>query len=169
MNVSIPKEFKYYNSDMEVITDPKENEIGFIPELNKTYQYVNGEWREVTIKNDLNLSIYDLNKQIISQLPSLDEDGMTKAYTIIDEYVHNTNSKYFMLLCKDLNYYTVFVLGPTGNNCAADVLDCALDLGALKSVEPAEAGGIEIWTEGEDEPVVSYFFDYQGGIIECQK
>ena len=171
MNVIIPQEFKYYNSNMEVITEPTENEIGFIPELNKTYQYTNGEWKEVALNTDLQLTMYDLNKQVISQLPTLGEDELTQAWLTIDNYVQACSAKYFMLLCNDIRYYTVFALLGTGEQCATEVLDCISNLGALKSVGLTEdEAAIEIWFQPEGEqPFAAYFFNYEGGVIECQK
>jgi hypothetical protein len=54
------------------------------------------------------MNLYDLNKQIISQMPALDEDGIDLALMTVATYIKNTENKYYMLLCKDVNYYTLF-------------------------------------------------------------
>jgi len=61
----------------------------------------------------LNLGIteYELNKMIVAQLPSLISDAklkegkeLIKTYT----HTHKSDTGYYMLLCNDIHYYTVF-------------------------------------------------------------
>ena len=48
---------------------------------------------------NLNMSLYDINKQVISQLPDLDQNGIVEAKTLISEYAIGN---YFMLLCREI-------------------------------------------------------------------
>ena len=61
---------------------------------------------ETKASGNLQMNLYDLNKQIISQMPALDKDGIDLALMTVATYIKNTENKYYMLLCKDVNYYT---------------------------------------------------------------
>ena len=124
------------------------------------------------IDGDVNLgmTIYDLNKQIISQMGVLDEEGYTKAKDDIRGLAIRTNARYFMLLCKDISYYTLFhidIMSEELVDLDDEVIDCIHDIGAIKSVEPVD-GALEIWAHPvEGEPVAMYLFPYDAGVVEC--
>lgn len=125
-----------------------------------------------TVQGNLQMNLYDLNKQIISQMPVLDADGLERAVRIINDYVGDTEQTFYMLLCRDINYYTLFhrvntLIEP---DVGSSVLECTTDIGAIKSVEETGDGAIEIWVEpSEDntEPVAMYLFGYDMGVVEC--
>ena len=118
----------------------------------------------------INLSLYDLNKQIISQLPEMDDEKIQKAKETITEYVGSR--KYFMLLGRELNYYTLFSRTPSTElpTIADEVIDCLRYVGTPKGVDLTEDGSaIEMWiTNEEGESFLLMFFDYTEGVIVCQ-
>lgn len=125
---------------------------------------------EVKANGNLQMNLYDLNKQIISQMPALDEEGVERALMTVMDYIKNTENKFYMLLCRDINYYTLFNISTniTEPYACEEVLACAKDLGAVKSVEVNDNNAIEIWVQGEDDEArVMYLFPYDGGVIEC--
>lgn len=75
-----------------------------------------------------------------------------------------------MLLCRELNYFTLFEYAPKANDVDKFknlVLDCISDIGIVHDMTLAEDGGaIEIWamTSGE-EMVVMYLFPYDAGVV----
>lgn len=114
---------------------------------------------------ELHFTFYDLNKQIISQLTPVEE---AEAKETLSRYFSVQDNKYFMLLCRDINYYTVFVL-KDGAECKVvdEVWACAKFVGVVKSVE-IEDNVVEIWfTDNEDQTYVMYLFSYDDGVIEC--
>ena len=118
----------------------------------------------------LQLNLYDLNKQFISQIPDLDDDGIEVALMTVMAYMKNTENKYYMLLCRDVNYYTLFNVSSaiTEPYACEEVLACAGDWGTLKSVEINENDAVEIWVHNEQEgAMVMYLFPYDTGVIEC--
>lgn len=124
------------------------------------------------VNGNMQMNLYDMNKQIISQMPSLNADGIEQATAVVSDYVADTKNTFYMLLCRDINYYTLFHMVDyiTEPTVACEVLNCALDIGIIKSVETTGDGAIEIWVEptGEgSEPVAMYLFGYDGGVIEC--
>jgi hypothetical protein len=116
------------------------------------------------------MNIYDLNKQLISQCPCLDKEQMCDAKDTINDYGKNTNNKYYMLLCKDISYYTLFNIDfetSALEDFGSVVLDCATDIGAIKAVDQVEEA-IEIWVHPEGgEPLVMYLFAYDMGVVRC--
>ena len=125
---------------------------------------------ETKASGNLQMNLYDLNKQIISQMPALDEDGIDLALMTVAAYIKNTENKYYMLLCKDVNYYTLFNISTTITEPYAceEVLACACDWGVLKSVEVNDNDAVEIWVQDEQgEAMVMYLFPYDMGVIEC--
>lgn len=122
-------------------------------------------------QGELQLNLYDLNKQIIAQLPDYTEDDFTKAYLLLDEYSKNKN--WCMLLGREINYYTIFhnLIKDADETFASAVIDCCKYLGTVKSIAWANEDNheaIEIWITIENEPIALYLFDYSQGVIECQ-
>ena len=120
------------------------------------------------------MTAYDLNKQIIAQMGILEEKDILKACNDLTQFVENTKQTYYMLLCRDINYYTLFyvyqgIVVPNGlNHFAEDVIDCVQDIGAIKSIEPAPGDAFEIWVHPvEGDPMAMYLFPYDAGVIEC--
>ena len=82
--------------------------------------------------------MYEMNKSLIVQLPDISKKDLEAGKKKINQLA--SNGKYFMLLCNELKYYTVF-----------DTLDDA----------------IEIWIQKDDEAYVMYFFNYDEGVEIC--
>ena len=160
----------YRDKDGNIIVDPKEGDISVSPETQKLYTYKNGQWEMIKGETNLGMTMYDLNKQIIAQMGVLEGMAREQAHLLITDTVATSGQTYFMLLCRDINYYSLFKLDKDNSglcNVASEVFDCAEDIGALKSVESVE-GAIEIWVHPiDDEPLAMYLFPYDMGVIEC--
>lgn len=169
----------YRDKDGNIIVDPKEGDTAMSPETKKLYIYKDGQWEIVKGETNLGMTMYDINKQIIAQMPALDEVGLAKAFEVLDNFAKSLEQNYFMMLCRDINYYTLFKVNrepeTTGDllSFSAEVIDCALDLGVLKSIELTEdSSAVEMWVEFTKEeepsdPAVIYLFPYDAGVIEC--
>lgn len=135
----------------------KDGEIAYITDLNKYVIYRDNQWidlsasKEVQIegKNGIEMNVYDLNKQVISQLP-IPQDQILFEETLNKFYSANIHSDNFMLLCKDISYYTIF---QQTNNSQSHfitfgeaVLNCANDVGNVITVDYMEnTNTVEIW------------------------
>lgn len=125
--------------------------------------------------NEITMTAYDMNKQLIHQLPELDGDVIHQKKEMITNFCNETQNSYYMLLCRDTNYYTVIhrIGADASLDAIADVvIECAETQGAIKSIEITEDGGaIEIWVDNiyfEDGVYVMYFFPYDGGVEVCR-
>jgi hypothetical protein len=173
MKAIVPKELYYYDANMEIITEPQEGDFGYVPELNKSYKYTNGQWEEFAFNSNIQLSMYDVNKQIVQQLPSISSDNLEKAKNTIKTFVDSTNGKYYMLLCKDISYFTVFNIVATANtDITNELLECAMEVGVIKSIEITEdKQALEIWVSDNEtnNSYAMYFFNYTQGVVDCAK
>ena len=115
--------------------------------------------------NGLSMSLYELNKNIVSQLP-------VKAYYSdqgderkkIDAFANKIGRTSYMLLCKDISYYTIFTY--EGSKIAHyetlgwAVLDCLLNVGQLVCAdETPDGNAVEIWVRTEDDNICMYLFN----------
>lgn len=144
---------------------PQEGEVAQT-EDGKLKIFQGGEWKDLNVEgSNLELGLYDMNKQIISQLPIL-EDFDKAMYDILTLY-ETYHNKYFMLYGKEISYFTVFkIIEP--QYFGEDVLDCCLNVGLVKAMDLTEAGdAVEIWVQPQDgEPTCLYLFPYDSGIVQ---
>lgn len=125
----------------------------------------------MTIK-DAKLNIYELNKQIISQLPPLDPVKFNDAVDTINNWCKGHT---YMLYGKEISYFTLFQKEDNKNNEFADlghaVLTVAQDISKyIYSCDVVDDGSaIEIWIKYDKAPTVLYLFDYENGIVKYGK
>lgn len=124
------------------------------------------------LNGNLNMTLYDLNKAAVTQLPNYSEADKQAAKELINTYDDfSTMTRYYMLLCRELNYYTVFQRQFTGLEDFGDVvIECLENLGNIKSIEVTEdKTAIEAWIVNSDnEAHVVYLFNYDQGVIICK-
>jgi hypothetical protein len=113
------------------------------------------------------MSLYDMNAQLISQLPTLTEEQINDKIKVINDFASNINSNYYMLLCKEMSYYTVFVNKKYDGEfeTVGHALVTCLDWCEVKSIDALE-NEIEIWIVYKETAYCMHFFDYQSGIVE---
>lgn len=160
-------------SELLALKNHEEDEIIFVKETEQYYTYKDNQWmlyilEEQTEETCPALTLYELNKMIMTKFKTYSEEDILKSKKDIRKYVDNTNSFSYMLLCNDLRYYTVFIKDEAYEEAIEDVLiECLNNLGEIKSIDfTNENDAIEIWFHREDELYVSYFFAY-GGIEKC--
>lgn len=113
------------------------------------------------------MDLYTLNKNLVEQLPDMED--FTTSIELINAFSRSKSNKCYMLLGKDISYYTVFerALGLT-ESIGEAAIDCLKNIGAsIKSIEETEDGtAIECWVIPTDaeKPVVLYFFPYDYGV-----
>lgn len=126
----------------------------------------------VDANSEVKMTAYDINKQVISQLSDLINEEIENGKNKIRICAETQNNTFYMLLCRDLNYYTVLMHDP--ENAAPNdtienvVIECAQSLGVIKSIEQIEAGVIEIWVTNKEDTYVMYFFGYDKGVEKCR-
>lgn len=99
---------------------------------------------------DMGLSVYDFNKNIMKQLPVI-EDLNGVRDTLID-YLHNTKAKkYLMLLCREQNDYTLFNFNNNwfNNQFDQDIIECFENrsFGIINCEIIDDGMAVEIWVK----------------------
>lgn len=146
-------------------------EIALVEENHKVYSCLGelGHWEPYS-ETTAGMSLYDINQNVISQMPDLSEENLTQKKKLIRDYFVNTNGKYYMLLNRDNNYYTLFNINPESDEPDAVediVIECLNNLGSIKSIEDDDGQAIEIWTCRDNTASISYLFKYDSGVVEC--
>ena len=95
----------------ESIVEPIPGQIVCNEEDGKFYRWdpIEG-WKLFRFDGDIKMTAYDINKQIIGQLQIMDKIAIEEKKKIIRKFVSDKQNQFYMLLCRDVNYYTVFAI-----------------------------------------------------------
>lgn len=149
----------------------KDYQLVYCEDTKNIYKLVDGAWSKVEINNNegLSLNLYELNKSIVSQLNPMSTQDIASYIEQLNKYYRNSNDSYYMLLCKDYNYYTLFASEDTLSfpDFASAVCTIITELGDVYSIDFLEDGAVEIWIkpEGEEMPFAFYLFPYDKGVV----
>lgn len=120
-------------------------------------------------------NVYDLSKDIVGQFEPLNALELASAQERIETYLEKTlepsEHQYWMLLCRELNDYTVFVAHPQYDLgfLAGEVIGCATDRGQVLDICLDDRGtAYEIWIKmsGTEEIHAYLLFPYGKAVIE---
>lgn len=146
-----------------------EAEIGTIT----TATVENGEEDEVAqdAKDRLaEVSLYELNQQLIAQMPEYDDKKWTNAKLIIADWYNNHKDNYYMLLCHERNYYTLFDMtreNAIGADLAYEVQDTIRYVGSVHDISVDTNDMIAVWAKWHDTNSIHcfYLFPYGQGVV----
>lgn len=154
------------------VIQSRPNELVYVEDEDAMYCLKDNAWQKVESGSaTLQFSQYDLNKMMMANHKplTLDEKEEVKE-TINDWRKKNQSSKFFMLLGREVNYYTIFaateILDDFKVDLGTGILECFDSIGDLYSVEETEENSIELWTKVKDDFIVLYLFPYDQGVIE---
>lgn len=123
------------------------------------------------LNGNIQMTTYDLNKQLILSLGPIKDKELNKFRSDFAGYIREIEDKFFMLLCKEQSYYTIF--NYTSRNESYYFADILLEVieavGSFYNYSiDEENGGVELWIKPEDkeEVFVYYFFPYDAGVVE---
>lgn len=156
----------------------EENEIAYVSNEDRYYILETSGWVcSDLIKAPEPLSYettqYDLNKQIIGQLPPLKEDSLQKKIAELNQWLADQPTKYFMLLCKELSYYTIIHINPLTKeeeSFGEVIIDCLRNIGNgdIFAIDVNEDNAIEAWIKCEEEVYCAVLFRYDNGVVEVK-
>lgn len=154
-----PSQIRYTPKDGEIIQDFSGNYL----------IWKDNEWKKIEINNSgFELGLYDINKQIISQLPKLSENELCQEKNLTINSLHaKCNNIYYMLYGKEISYFTLFRVIDS-DYFGYEVIECLKNIGTIKVIDFTETkDAIEIWVENENNsPTCLYLFPYDNGIVE---
>ncbi len=161
---------------LEALRNHDVNELALVEDENAVYIYgEDGNWTPYKPGDGgLTLSLYDINKMVIPNLPDFTDEDFEKATQKIKNFI-KPGTKFWMMLSNEKRYFTLFQLSPNKTSLAPKIeeeaIACLKTLGTVKSVELTEDGqAIEMWViDNMDEtPYVYYLFNYDKGVIICR-
>lgn len=160
--------------ELLTLKDIEEGQLAVVEENHTVYEYKDKKWSKKDLSaNGEKLTLYGLNKLIIPQMPTLTEETIEKKKEIINEFVEKVKGSYYMLLGRELNYYTFFAINSKAEDrISNELIDCLSNLGEIKSIDLVcnnDEPTLECWVCDENKNAsVLYFFDWTEGTIECQ-
>ena len=129
--------------------------------------------KKLPMQSSLQMTTYELNKLAYAQLPILADSSPERgiALRVLDEYIHNNEGHYFMLLNNDARYYTIFSMYDNFEESYISAIDdCIRAIGDLICIEyNEEMNSCECWFKIGNEASMYVFFVYDMGVIECHK
>jgi hypothetical protein len=144
----------------------QQGEVVYLTDENKYVMYDGTDFVDMPDKvqvnngQGLNMSLYDFNKMMVAQLPV--KTTFNDECTLINEFCASIGNTSYMLLCKDISYYTVFEYSDNAAEycyLGMAVIDCLTNVGQLICAEPTEDNNaIEIWVRTEDTDLCMYLF-----------
>lgn len=155
------------------ILEPTVGQVVYVNDEKKYYRYDATEgWQGIKADDTLfTMNAYEMNKQIVGQLQILDKEIWSEKKKMITKFCNEMKNRFYMLLCREANYYTVFYRQQNlGVEYIADIVkECAETLGDVKAVDMSEDGqAIEIWVDGTYGVFAMYFFPYDRGVEICR-
>ena len=159
-------------SALYALKNHTEGELFYCEENSKIYMWQDDKGHETNIENKgVSMNLYALNKNIINQLPTMDNTDIINKFDLFDELRAAAGNKHYMMLCKDFNYYTIFASDAPNaelSGFSATIAEIIDEIGEVKSIEFTEdKSAIEIWivpNESED-AYVFYLFPYDAGVV----
>ena len=129
--------------------------------------------------SDSGLTLYDLNKGAFIKQPKLSDKELEDGIQLINQYAKETNNNFFVLLCKEMSYYTFFcskkMVGLPVNlglayvskvSIGEEVVNCLSEIGdEILSINKSETDMIECWVRKDEEAFMIAFFSYDIGVI----
>ena len=116
------------------------------------------------------MNLYELNQSGYNSLPKMTKAEIERAKEKVLEFVNYlpNNGGFYMFLCNELRYYTMFALQflPNSKTNMVDTLfELTQSLGTLKAVE-VDSGMVEFWISKDGECHMYAFFNYDEGVIK---
>lgn len=146
----------------------------YLEDIKEGVRYINGEWvadetMETKANGDITMSLYEMNRQLINQLPDYNEEAWGGAEEILKEYLEKHPNSYYMMYGRELNYFTVFHKeeGAEFANLFGAIKTCLDSVGGVRSFDFDGEAAIEIWVKPEVASTVTclYLFPYDDGVV----
>ena len=155
---------------LQSLRNHKEGEVAYAADTDKYYKYEEGEWKETEIENpptreQLNMTLYDMNKQLAKQMPPFDEARIKAMLESLKEWKQDDVNLY-MLYGKEISYFTLFqkhVLAK--DNFIQALFECLNSFEGIYSFEIVDDNTAEIWVKYEDDATCMYLFNYDAGVV----
>lgn len=169
------------NAELEEIKEPVDGQIVYNEIGENYFIYKNEKWFPLEAQmtsQGLELNLYELNRNIIEQLPDYEDSQWEGAEKVFGDWLMEQSSTYYMLYGREINYFTIFKKGNIGESDFATFWDglkeCLTALGVVRSInvnklEDGSASSIEIWIKYNGVVTCMYLFNYDEGIVTYEQ
>lgn len=166
---------------MKVVNRFQKGEIAHLTEEDTYLMYDGEQWLELGADLNVNnegaqMTLYDLNKMFFAQLtPKETYEEKMECEEIFNKYHDLIKSDRYMLLCKEISYYTIFEMNDTDiadfSNFGPALIECLENVGKILNVEILETEQVvEIWMRlDDDQNVCMYLFNAADFIVTFRR
>lgn len=156
--------------ELPFLQEATKGQICKITSTNEFYQFTDKGWNPIQPNADLQMQLYEMNRQIISQLPPLTEEIVLEKIKMINQFKVNTKNNYFMLYGKEVSYFSLMRGTPKSKydeTLGQATFACLENFGSVHSCELTEdKSAVEIWAKYGEMLTCLYLFPYDSGIVE---
>lgn len=118
------------------------------------------------------MTLYELNQAGYAALPKMTKAELEQAEEKIVNYLKSNDSKYYMMINNEINYYTLYTYNSLHDyeKMAKEMIDVAKTLGSIKGIELSDSEEyIEFWILDKKDMCRAYLmFNYEAGVIEIE-
>lgn len=116
------------------------------------------------------ISLYEMNRQLIANMKPYGSEELEKAREVLMDWITKNIDNYYMLLCHEQRYYTLFDftrMGVTFYELVDKIFDILEDFCQIFDISVDTNGAIAIWANWDDEvlPDCYYLFPYGKGVV----
>lgn len=114
-------------------------------------------------------TLYDLNKQVMAQLPPQNETTLNHFFTAIGDWFGKNQKRWFMIMCKERSDFTLLHI--TNNNFHAgiqELKEVLLERGQILAIQYVHGEDyFEIWIKDKNDEVFLFIiFEAEWMIVE---
>lgn len=158
---------------LNTLQNHSQGKIAFCEEDKKYYIYDKDKWNEtkIEINNEgAQISLYELNRNIIEQLPAFTESHWLEAEKNFLDWEVSNNHYFYLIYGKEISYFTLFQKrnkkSSEFDSLFSAVKECLLNLGEVYAFDITEdKSAIEIWVKTEEIMTCLYLFNYDKGVV----
>ena len=167
-------------SHIKNLPNPQIDDLAYCEERHEYYIYGEDGWkkRKINTKAQAEISLYEVNKNFYeTQEPITDEAILNEKIELVNRYDRETKNNYYMLLCKEMSYYTILKKEDCYSDTDFTSLGDAITQLFLEQnwviydiYQSEETGAIELWTkdpnhETDNEIHCMILFGYDLGVV----
>lgn len=131
-----------------------------------------GKFKPKKTTTNIEANLYEFNKANMKQVEPLDPEWFSNhCKEVAEEIFWNKNNKfplYWMLLCREKNDYTIFVINNSDHEFGKALEETLKNRGDVIDFTKQPDNNYEIWIRNTEtkENNAYYFFDYNIGVVE---
>jgi hypothetical protein len=154
--------------DLDTVMGHREGMVAFIEDVQEYRVYLNGEWRPVEEQSAENgglaLNLYEVNRQIVSQLPNFSEEQKKDFKTALSFWI-DPEVNYYLLMGQETSTSMLFVREAGSEESLVDLLYESFDeIGLIKDYEIIDENALEVWMDCFGLVSCFYLVNYENGV-----